>query len=233
MDCSLHLYEHQSTISPNMALRNLFYVSREYEKLIGSQSIYSSKRIMLPAPFFIVFYNGTDGSWDKHESKLSDSFLMKQDCPNLELIVTEINLNSELNNELLRICKPLWEYMQYIDKVRTYSSFMKIEEAVERAVNESIQEGILEKFLVQYKREAILVSIFEFDEEREMRIIRADERELGQEEGFRKALELFVRNNLLSGIPETQIIQTLTTLFELKSDDARTVTKTIKASVQA
>lgn len=26
----LHLYEHQSTVNPNMPLRNLFYVAREY-----------------------------------------------------------------------------------------------------------------------------------------------------------------------------------------------------------
>ena len=33
IDSSLYLYEHQSTDSPNMPLRNLFYISRELEKL--------------------------------------------------------------------------------------------------------------------------------------------------------------------------------------------------------
>ena len=36
IDSSLYLYEHQSTDSPNMPLRNLFYISRELEKLTVS-----------------------------------------------------------------------------------------------------------------------------------------------------------------------------------------------------
>ena len=37
IDSSLYLYEHQSTDSPNMPLRNLFYISRELEKLTSRQ----------------------------------------------------------------------------------------------------------------------------------------------------------------------------------------------------
>ena len=31
----LHLYEHQSTPNPNLPLRDLIYVTKEYEKLVG------------------------------------------------------------------------------------------------------------------------------------------------------------------------------------------------------
>lgn len=41
IDCSLDLYEHQSTYSPNMPLRNLFYISRELEKYINQKTLYS------------------------------------------------------------------------------------------------------------------------------------------------------------------------------------------------
>ena len=41
----LNLYEHQSTLNPNMPLRNLFYICREYEKLVERKSLYSSTRI--------------------------------------------------------------------------------------------------------------------------------------------------------------------------------------------
>lgn len=37
---------------------------------------------------------------------------------------------------------------------------------------------------MKQKGEVIKVSIYEFDEEREMRLIRADEREIGREEGI-------------------------------------------------
>ena len=56
----LNLYEHQSTFSPNLPLRGLLYFADLYRKIIGSgKDLYSSKRISLPYPSFIVFYNGT------------------------------------------------------------------------------------------------------------------------------------------------------------------------------
>lgn len=39
---------------------------------------------------------------------------------------------------------------------------------------------------MEQKAEVVSMSIYEFDEEREMAIIRADERELGREEGRRE-----------------------------------------------
>ena len=35
----LFLYEHQSTYSPNMPLRDLFYISSEYQKLVDHKSL--------------------------------------------------------------------------------------------------------------------------------------------------------------------------------------------------
>lgn len=57
LDCKLTLYEHQSTPNPNMPLRDLFYVSKEYEKLINKDTLYSRHRIKIPAPNFVVFYS--------------------------------------------------------------------------------------------------------------------------------------------------------------------------------
>ena len=59
MDMNLYLYEHQSTYNPNMPLRDLFYISNEYQKMVVQQSLYSSTIQKIPAPKFIVFYNGT------------------------------------------------------------------------------------------------------------------------------------------------------------------------------
>ena len=42
-DFELNLYEHQSTINPNMPLRNLIYVTRVLQGFIRDQDIYSSK----------------------------------------------------------------------------------------------------------------------------------------------------------------------------------------------
>lgn len=59
---SLYLCEHQSTDSPNLPMRSLFYISRELEKMKMRQSLYSLKQVKVPTPHFIVFYNGTDTS---------------------------------------------------------------------------------------------------------------------------------------------------------------------------
>jgi len=56
--------------------------------------------------------------------------------------------------------------MEYVEKVRKYTSIMNINQAVERAVNESIKEGILSDFLLKNKAETIQMSIFEYEEEK-------------------------------------------------------------------
>lgn len=45
---------------PNMPLRGLFYFSQQYEGLIGAENadVYGSKRVPLPTPEYIMFYNG-------------------------------------------------------------------------------------------------------------------------------------------------------------------------------
>lgn len=60
MDTNVSLYEHQSTINPNIPLRDLFYISSEYQKLIDKSSLYASTPQKIPAPNFIVFYNGIE-----------------------------------------------------------------------------------------------------------------------------------------------------------------------------
>lgn len=58
----LHLYEHQSTVNPNMSLRLLHYISKEYEGLVESRKLYGKEAVELPTPYFVVFYNGTKDS---------------------------------------------------------------------------------------------------------------------------------------------------------------------------
>ena len=200
IDCSLCLYEHQSTDSPNLPLRNLFYISRELEKLTMHQSLYSPKLVTVPAPRFIVFYNGKDTSWETRVEKLSDAYEQKMDNPELELKVTFININLGKNNELMKNCKTLHEYMQYVERVREYSATMSIGQAVERAVNESIKEGILSEFLLKNKAEAIQMSIFEYDEEKEMKLIRRDMMEIGLEQGLREGREKGFKEGIISFI---------------------------------
>lgn len=67
--------------------------------------------------------------------------------------------------------------------VRAYADREKIEDAVEHAVTECIQKGILSGFLTAQRSEVVAMSIFEYNEEEEIRKIRETEYELGLEKG--------------------------------------------------
>ena len=99
-----------------------------------------------------------------------------------------VNINLGKNKKLLEQCQTLKEYAIYVKKVRTYAKSMKVEEAVDRAVRECINEGILREFLLQNRKEAVEMSIFEYDEEAVFEIVRKDEYEKGIQEGIREGI---------------------------------------------
>lgn len=182
----LNLYEQQSSVNPNMPLRDFIYLSRQFEKYIHDRSIYSSKLIEIPTPKFVVFYTGSNAQPDYQILKLSDSYADKTDAPELELKVQVFNINPGHNEALLKKCKTLKEYSTYVDRIRTHSKDMPIEDAVRLTVDECIRDGILSDFLLSQKAEVISMSIFEYNEEIELKKIRADEYSLGLEDGMVK-----------------------------------------------
>ena len=203
LDNRLSLYEHQSTWNPNMPLRDLFYVSRTYQGLVKDETLYSSKRLRLPAPHFLVFYNGTEEREESSVLKLSDSFEYvgtQKEEPNLELKVQVLNINQGKNKELLELCRTLKEYMIFVDRIRLYTKTMKLDAAAERAVDECIHEGVLSDFLRKNRGEAIEMSIFEYDEERELKLIRRAEYEEGLKEGREEGREDGLKSHLRSQV---------------------------------
>ena len=114
IDTNLFLYEHQSTYNPNMPLRDLFYISSEYQKLVDKESLYSSVLLKIPAPHFIVFYNGRRKMLDRWTNCLSEAYKNQQGEPDLKLKVVTININDGHNEELMEQCKILEEYAQYV-----------------------------------------------------------------------------------------------------------------------
>jgi hypothetical protein len=186
IEASLHLYEHQSTVTPNLPLRDLFYVAREYERLTAEKSLYTSAIVKIPTPRFLMFYNGMEEQPDCQVLKLSDAYEQKVEEPELELKVTMLNINIGHNAALLEKCKTLKDYSIYVERVRQYAKEMPKEEAVDKAVDTCIKDGILADFLTKYKAEARSMSIFEYDEEKEMELIRQAEKEVGIAEGERR-----------------------------------------------
>lgn len=212
----IHLYEHQSTLPVNLPLRDLLYIADILQKTIVDKTIYSSKKLMIPNPNFVVFYNGQDKMPERMELKLSDSFLIPTDSPELELKVTVLNINEGMNEQLKEKCPDLKQYMQYVDRVRKYNLELPLKDAVTKAVDECIKENILRDFLMKQKGEVIKVSIYEFDEEREMRLIRADEREIGREEGVEEGIKIGKAENMRRMMAFNKILLDANRIDDLK-----------------
>ena len=81
----VNLYEHQSTVNPNMPVRDLFYISKLYQQFLKDTDIYSRRHIKLPTPHFVVWYNGTEKQPAKKIMRLSEQFEQTEKEPSLEL----------------------------------------------------------------------------------------------------------------------------------------------------
>lgn len=159
-DCSfiisnyLNLYEHQSSINPNMPIRGLNYFATIYRTYIQANNldIYGTTLVKLPTPRYIVFYNGEQEIPDQSEIRLSDAFLEDDGC--LECVATVININLGHNEELMNGCNTLLQYAQFVDKVRFYYSHgYDHRSAIENAVEYCIEHDILRGFLLKNRNE--------------------------------------------------------------------------------
>ena len=81
LDERMTLYEHQSTWNPNMPLRDLLYIARLMEKNVDKDLLYLSEPVKIPAPHFVVFYNGAKEAPEDVTLRLSDAFIQKEAEP--------------------------------------------------------------------------------------------------------------------------------------------------------
>ena len=120
LDMNLSVYEHESTVCPNMPLRELIYVTNILEQWIKKRNIYGKKLVKIPTPRFAVFYNGMEEQPEQYQLKLSDAYANPMEKPELELTCTVYNINSGMNRELLSECPVLEQYMVFVGYVREY-----------------------------------------------------------------------------------------------------------------
>lgn len=189
IESNMCLYEHQSSYCPNMPLRGFFYFSDLYKKLLKDVDLSVGKKIKIPAPKYIVFYNGQERDEEEFTEKLSDSFEdAKEGC--LELTVHTININRGHNESLIKRSPSLYGYAYFVSLVRRNMGSMELKEAVERGVDECIREDILKDFLLEQKAEVVAMSIYEYNEE----YAKKANFEAGEEAGYVKGEEAgFVR----------------------------------------
>ena len=123
-------------------------------------------------------------------------YLTQDANPSLELEAVLLNINPGYNEKLKNLCKSLSDYSEYTSRVRLYAKEVSIEEAVEKAITECIAEGILADFLIKNRAEAKKVSIYEYDQEKHLRMERRDAKAEGIAEGRNELLEELVKKKL-------------------------------------
>ena len=209
IDGRLSLYEHQSTKNPNLPLRFLLYISHLYSRLTVKENLYGETIVQIPAPEFLIFYNGKDKMPERQILRLSDMYSVQEGQPKLELEATLLNISGSNNQKLKEACRTLGEYAIYTDKIRNYTETMELSEAVDRAMDECIREDVLREFLMKHRAEARAMSIFEYDQERHMQQEREAGIEKGRRQGEEQLLRRLVQKNLSRGMSISEIAEVL------------------------
>lgn len=183
---------HQSTFNPNMPVRFLIYLAKEYQTLVeqAESSLYGAKQITLPTPQCIVFYNGETDMPEETILRLSDAFENKKTVADIELKVRMLNINNGHNEELMKKCKALKEYAEFVDISRSYMKEKNDRnEALNQAIDYCITHDILSNFLKKYRAEVLGMLLEEFDAKKYERTIRQEGIGIGVEQGRREAME--------------------------------------------
>jgi hypothetical protein len=181
----INLYEHQSTYNPNMPLREMIYLSRLYEKIIkkNKMNIYSEKQLILPAPRFIVFYNGKQEIEDK-VLRLKDAFPENvRDKSDIDISVKMLNINYGHNKDLMDKCDALKQYSLFISRIRKYSETFGIDEAINKSIDD-MPDGRLKSYFEWHRAEVLQMLFTEYDEKDYIDAIRKESKDEGHEEGL-------------------------------------------------
>lgn len=201
LDMNLSIYEHQSTICPNMPVRSLIYFTIILEGMLKNKNLYGRKLIKIPTPRFAVFYNGEEKQPEQYELRLSDAFEHPMERPEIELVCTVYNINYGKNRKLLEKCPFLKEYMTFVDYVREnhrINGYEQLEHSIEMAIDRCIEENVLRSFLMEHRSEVVKVVKLDYTFDRQLMLEREDSREEGRAEGRAEGRE--------EGLAEGQII---------------------------
>lgn len=191
----LNLYEHQSTWNNNMPLRGLIYFASLYQEFVEQNdcNLYGRRKIMLPFPQYIVFYNGEDDKPDQIELSLSDAFQKpeKDLIPSVDCRVRVLNINRGHNRELMEKCRRLREYSEFIAQIRAgLKEGLSIKNAINIAMDNCQEQGVLTDLLSRCRTEVLHMLLTEYDEKKTMDYLHREAREIGQEIGEKLGQEI-------------------------------------------
>ena len=225
LDTSMSLYEHQSTWNENMPLRGLLYFAELYQRYLeenGYRLTGTGRRLPLPFPRYVVFYNGTKEEPDQTQLLLSDSFKgVEGEVPSLECRAVVLNINYGHNQAIMERCRRLKDYSEFIEEIRrNLRAGMVLEDAVEQGINACMERGILSDILSKSKMEVRKMLLTEYDERAEREYLRKEAIEIGLEEGLEQGISIFILDNLEEKVPRERILAKLERRFSLTPEQA-------------
>lgn len=179
----LCMYEHQSTLNPNMPLRGLLYFASLFEDLAAQSrhSLYGERRIKLPTPEYIVFYNGKKDAPERSTYYLSDAFSRGRGSGCLECKCELINIGKGHNPGLMEDCHRLWEYAELIGRIdENVENGMDRKSAVCEAVDYCIAHDIMADILGKEKSAMVSRLLTEYNEKEHMEYVYEDGRREGE-----------------------------------------------------
>ena len=208
VDSQMTLYEHQASYNPNMPLRGLLYFAQLYQIYVSNheQDLYGKTLIKIPAPRYVVFYNGDKKLEETSYLKLSDAFTDFEEEGKFEWTATVKNINAD------------------IDRIKNnLKNNVQKNEAIEEALDWAIANNFLEGFFREQRAKVLAVSITEFDQDLYDKCRRQEGFEegieVGREQGAQKKAEEaainLIKMNILSpeqiaqaqGLPLEKILE--------------------------
>ena len=164
---------------------------------------------------------------DKKILKLSEAFANKEFLKDknsevkFEWTATLLNINIGHNQQLMEKCKPLKGYSMFVHLVRRYTEDTgSFENGFEKAVEECIRLGYLADILKKNRAEVHQVCLFEFDQEKHDRIVKAESYNIGLNEGRIEGIKNTITALLSFGISKDQICLKLKEQYSLQQEEA-------------
>ena len=193
-----------------MPLRLLEYVARVYEKVVIGKNKFGRKLVKIPLPEFYVFYNGVEDFPKEKILKLSDAFISPTseysaslDFP-LEITVKVVNINIDKENEILKRCKVLKHYSNFIELVREEIASGE-ENPLTKAISKALKLGFLSDYLARKATEVENMLMTEYDYDTDIAVQREEAFNEGISQGAeQKAIET-ARNLLIEGLSVEQV----------------------------
>ena len=204
------LVEAQSTLSPNMPLRMLMYLTSAYKAYIKENdlSLYSTKAMVIPRPELYMVYTGVPRQLPE-VLRLSDMYSGPGGVE-VEIQVLRDTGAGTIVDQYIRFCEISNEQR------KQYGYTMK---AVEETLRICCDENILMPFLASRQKEVQDIMLTLFNQERITEIheynLMKEARQQGQQEGQQEGLEKGIRAMVL-------------TLKEFTADRAAVAQKLVK-----